>query len=738
MGAWLRAGQRALRRSPPVTLGVVLCLGFGIGLSVTLFNLVNAVLLQPPQGVADADELAYIYASRNGAGRFAVSYPVYTYYREHSSAFSHLMAYSTRVVSFREVDGGAGSAPEEVLAVLASSNYFDGLGVVPVAGHLFPGTDDRIADADGAAVISERLWRRRFGGRLDAIGRFVRLNGRSFEILGVAPSTFTGAQPGVVADVWVPLMTAQALIGGDDSLRDTNEWLQAIGRLTPQHDVASAQANLSVLALQLQDTFFENEAVRGVVVQRAVGIPPPFDSLASMFLGALNVIAWVVLIVACVNAAALLLMQAVERRGEVAICLALGASRGRILRAQVSDSLVLAISAGVLGFFSVFLMNPVLASWIPPDFPIGFDFRPAGRTVGVAVLLSLIAGLVFGLGPAVRATTVQAAPVLASGDVAMTMTRRSRVLDTFLFVQVAMCTAVLAAGALFMKSVLDSSDMNPGFAISDVHVVTFRPSLLHYDSEQTAAFYLELTDRVRSVPGVASVTFARFVPFGLISDQIGIRPEPQGVETSEQPRVRVRYNIVARGYFDTMGIPVVRGTSFDADDGGVVIDETLARTMFPNEDPLGRIVVVDVAGASASWELRGIRNLAAPGSLRKASCICPSLAIPRRSSSCTSVLAPTAARCWRPSDKRRDRSMPTSTKRDVGCKPRVVPSAIASTPQNVDECLCSRHAGRKLQRARLRDRIRSRSKSRDTRRTWQELRRCRRQPLQIPRASAVA
>ncbi len=585
----LRYGMRMLIKNSGFTVGVALSLALGIGLNVAIFSVVNALLLRPLPGIEQSDELVGIYNTRQGSGYFNVSYPDYFHYREQARSFSSLAAHWHTPFAM-----SSGGDPVKADGAIVSGNYFSTLGLRPAHGRFFLPEEDRTPDTHPVAVISYGLWQRHFNSDPVLIGKRVILNGHSFTVIGVTPAGFTGALTGLATEVWVPLMMqAVALPGASELTRGQNMlYLMVIGRLKPGISMKQAQAELSIQARQLEQQYPETNKERGIILASASGAHPAFRGVISAFLAVLMAVVGIVLLIACANVANLLLARAAARQKEIAVRLSLGASRRRLIRQLLTESMLLALGGGVVGLIVAVWAAGFLLSLMPPTgLPFTLNLSPDVRVLGFTLLLSLLTGIVFGIAPALQATNPNLVQALKD-ETAVGSYRRSRLRSVLVVAQVALSLMLLIAAGLLIGSLRNAQRIDPGFNPEKLLTISFDTTLLGYDEAKSERFYQELHRRVASLPGVQQASIARFIPLGPAGDSvpvgIGGRDLPPGQEGSH-----TGYNLVGPDYFPTMGIPLLRGRAFTMQDrlgapNVVVINETTAQRYWPNVEPVGQ------------------------------------------------------------------------------------------------------------------------------------------------------
>jgi putative ABC transport system permease protein len=452
--------------------------------------------------------------------------------------------------------------------------------------------------------LSHGLWQRRLHGDPNVIGRTIRLNGSSFTVVGVAPRGFTGHFVGVPLDLWVPLATATRVAGEDLADRNTS-WLELVGRLAPGRERGEAQAELSAVMAGLAREHPAAGRGRGVDVRAMTGIDDDLRGPVLGFLGLLQAVAALVLLVAAVNVAGMLFVQAVGRRREIAVRLALGAGRGRLLRRLVVETLSLFALGGALGLVLAAWASRLLLEFQPGlPLPFRFDLSPDFRVFGFTALLAVAGGLGLGLLPARAAWDLDLVSAL-KGAPAGESPRHGRVRRTFVVGQVTGSVMLLVAALLFGRSLQQSRRLDPGFDVDRVHVSRIDLSLRPRSDEDARALRAQLLESLAAASGVSSVSLARTVPLGLGGLTTKVRLHGGG---PEDEGVTVGWNGVTPAYFETMGIPLVAGRGFSAADGPsapkvAILNQAMARRFWPGRDPIGQTFVregraVEVVGVA--------------------------------------------------------------------------------------------------------------------------------------------
>jgi predicted permease len=615
----IRFGLRLLRTSPISTLTAMASLALGIGANAAIFTIVNAALLRPLP-VTAPDELAFVFSGDRDNPWGVTSYPAYVDYRDRDEVFSGLAAFSEIGVSLN-----TGETPELARGAIVTGNYFDVLGVAATRGRVLTPADDRTPDAHPVVVIGHGLWLRKYGGRADAVGQALTINGRAYTIVGVTPPEFRGANLLEDIQLFVPMMMQAAVrpprggfsgeMNADLLSRRESAWLSMVGRRRPGLDADTARAGLDTLARQLRQAYptEARELVISIfpVSQIAPQAWPIFRNIAWLLMGVVSL----VLLIATANVASLLLARGVARRREIALRLALGGSRGRLVRQLLTETLLLAVGGGALGLIAASWSLQALTQAIPStgvfsfrlDLPV--DWRVLAFTTGVTLFAATLAGL----APALRGSRPGLLPALKDGDAFSGGGRvRLRGQQALVVGQLAMSLMLLVLAGLFLKSLWRTQNVAPGFAVDSLAAASLQIDLLRYTRARGQQFYRDVLERVEALPGVSSASLARVVPLGG-----GGRTTSLRIEGGEAPRegsgaqpVSIPTNVVGPRYFETMGIALVAGRDFSSRDveGApevVVVNETFATRHFPGVDAIGKRI--GLGAADSGWrEIVGV------------------------------------------------------------------------------------------------------------------------------------
>src|SRR5262245_14472494 len=580
----LRYGARMLMKQPGFTTIAALTLALGIGANTAIFSVVNSVLLRP-LAVAEPERLMRI-------GR-QTSFPNYRDLAEGNEAFSAVAAHSVGQFNL-----GEGDAMSRVMGELVTGNYFPTLGVPAALGRAFGTETDGAPGAHPVAVISHGLWRRRFGAEAGLVGQTIVLNGRQFTVVGVMPEGFHGTWPlGWAPEIWAPVTMQPQILPGADRFGDRgNAWLEVFGRMKPGVSPAQAQSAVSLGAKRLAEAYpKENRGLERIEVYPLSEVRgADFIRVIPVFLGLVTVIAGLVLLIACANVANLLLARAVRRRQEVAIRLALGASRWRLIRQLLTESVLLALAGGGAGCLLAAWLTGLLRSIHPPTpVPIEISATLDVRALGFTLAVSVLSGLLFGLAPAWYASKLDLVPMLKDDRrTGGGRTARFSLRNLLVVSQVAVSLVLLICAGLFIRSLGRAQSLDPGFETERALTVPLNLESVGYDEARGRLFYQRLLDQVESAPGVQSASLAQHIPLTLSRNSYVVAVEGYDAKGSE--RLGVDSNTVGPRYFETMGIPIIAGREFNRQDGPgaplvVIINEMMARRFWSGPQPaLGR------------------------------------------------------------------------------------------------------------------------------------------------------
>jgi predicted permease len=594
-----RFAVRTFFKTPGFTLIAVLSIALGIASNTSVFTFVNAVLFKP-MPVPQPDRLVALYTTEpNSKFPGGFSYQDYKYYRDNNRVFSDLFIHYGTPISMRNATDKA----ELIWGELVTGNYFTGLGVQPAAGRTLSPDDDRNPGGHPVAVLSHEFWQRRFAGDPGVIGKIVRLNGHDYTVVGVARAGFSGTRfLGFIPDVWMPLMMhAQVVRGSENWLEQRGtQSFNVNGRMKHGVSIDQATAEMNVLARQLAQTYRQTNANLGVGMVAAGNKTQPGITLMGvvpLITGSMMGLVGLVLLIACANVANLLLARASTRRREIAIRLAMGASRWRLIRQLLTESVLLSLVGGALGLLLAQWFN-ILAPMANPDLDFAtidfsYDLSPDRRVLGFTLLASLVTGIIFGLLPALQASKPDLVPTLkGETSPAGSGWRRFGLRNLLVVAQVTLSLMLLVSAGLFVKSMRHAEELDPGFESKRILLASVDVGIHGYDPQKGHRFFKQIVERVKALPGVEAASMAG--PLPLDADSKGDNVVVEGyVPRYENERIGVMYSIVGYDYFSAMNTPIVAGRGFTERDDEkaprvVIINETMARRFWPNQSPLGR------------------------------------------------------------------------------------------------------------------------------------------------------
>ena len=595
----VRYAVRSLRRTPGLTAFVVVTIALGIGMTAMPFSMLDALVFRPYPVPEPRRVMTLVGTSRDSVFE-NFSYLEYRDIRDHTKSYDGVVANTLpEAVGFSP---DRSTTPVIQAGILVSGNYFRVLGVEPTIGRGFRDDEDRVPGRDAVVVLAHRFWEREFGGDPSAVGRTIRLNGVDFTVIGIAPESFPGMYIFMRPDLYVPLAMAKTFSTNPQkdffADRDDRE-LTVRGRLKRGVSLREARNELAVLAESLGREYPKSNRDRGGAVRTQLEMRTQADDVNWKFGVIFTVLALSVLLVACTNAAGLLLARARTRTREIAVRLAIGAGRFRLVRLLLTESLVLALVGGlggiVIGYAGISALDTFT---IPAELPVKPPFRMDTRVMVASLVLSLLSAIFCGLAPALQSTRTNLVNGLKAADSDEPGRGRRRLWgrNALVIAQIAMSLMLLAASFLMFRGFRNSLREGVEFAESakdHVLMVRFDPRLVQYDAAQTQQFYERLAERLRSTPGIRSVGFTQNPPLGLGAyERVAFVPEgfpmPRDRESFTSP-----LDTVDEGFFETMGIPLLRGRNFRATDTAAaprvaIVNEFFASHYWPGADPVGK------------------------------------------------------------------------------------------------------------------------------------------------------
>ena len=603
----LRFALRTLRKSPLFTAVSVLSLALGIGANTAIFTLINQLILQllpvkHPEQLVLLTSRGNHYGNNTGAN--AISYPMYQDFRDKNQVFSSMFCRwgTTLSLSF-------GGKTELVSAELVSGNYFPVLGVGAAVGRVFTASDDLYQGGHPLAVLSNGYWKSRFGGDPGIVGQRIVVNGYPLTIVGVSQAGFDGVEVGFAPQLRIPMMMKHEMTPGPwYTLNDRrSRFVQAFGRLKPGMTIESAKAGVQplfhqILQMEVQDQAFSHASAKTkeLFLKSWMDVLPASkgrSDLRRQFsnpLWALMAMVGLVLLIACSNVANLLIARATARQKEVAVRLAIGASRGRLIRQLLLESVLLSIAGGAAGLGLAVLMDQALIGFLPAGvIPLDVSSSPDARVLGFTLAISVLTGLVFGLAPALQSTRPELAGTLKdqAGAVAGGATVGLR--KTLVVLQVSLSLLLLIGAGLFIQSLKNLKDLNPGFHTENLAAFSLDPTLNGYKPERSAQFYRQLLDRLNGLGGVQSAALA-VIPL-LDGNEWDSSVTVEGYTGKQGQNAQPHMQFVTPGFFDTVGIPLLLGRDFTLRDDTstqkvAIVNERFARRYFGSDNPLGHHV----------------------------------------------------------------------------------------------------------------------------------------------------
>jgi predicted permease len=623
----LHYGVRMLAKSPLFTAVAVLTIGFGIGLNTTLFSVVNAVALKPVP-VRDSNRIVrlerWFVSNAHGEGQYAFSYAEFRDFEEHNRVFSSLIAASfpIRIAASLPLEASATlvskaliGQPENATVQMVSANYFSELGVVPALGRAFHADESKVAGADPVVVLSYPYWQTRFSADPLIAGKVLKINDTVFSVIGVAPREFVGTgNPPVVPDFWTPLTMQPQVLPGRDWLNQPLDYeIQLLGYLAPSVSMKQAQADASVLEEGFARDHPNPENKTAALTAQAVTFfgnteDPRFKAIVIL----LMTIVGMVLAIACANLANMLLAKASGRQSEVAVRLALGASRTRLVRQMLTESVLLALIGAIAGLLFSLWGTRVL--WLAAGQFAGShsafvtEIPPDGRVFVYTLLLSICTGVLFGLSPALRSSRTDLTSSLKDAGTAFGhRLDRSRLRGVLVGAQIAISTMFLIVAGLLARGLVRSQNVAPGFEVRSVY-----PMYLPYDHDPVKNNELRRQEirRLEALPEIQNVALTDYVPLtGTWTTQVAF-PNTKAAPGSALWGTLARH--ISPAYFDTLGIPIVRGRNFkreEAQSGAefAIVSAALAHQAWPGEDALGKKIKLQTSRTQWSeFEVVGI------------------------------------------------------------------------------------------------------------------------------------
>jgi predicted permease len=636
-----RYALRAMRKSPGFTAVAVFSLALGIGANTAIFTIIDAVLLRWLP-VKSPEQLYMVGAVDPRRVSTTWNYPDYAAFRDRNHGFSGIIAYNSPVPCGFAVEGAeSGRQAQVAYGLHVSGNYFQVLGVEPALGRSLNPEDDRAEDASPYLVLSHDFWRRRFGSDARVIGRKVRINGYPFTIVGVSRAGFTGVEVGVSPDFFMPIMMRSAVSSRRNWNNRNNWWLSVMGRIRPGATIAQIEGELTAISQQQYednlrtspDRRFVNSASKIKLLPGSQGYSHLRNQLTQPLI-VLMIVVGVVLLIACANVANLLLARASARRREIAVRLAMGATRGRLARQLLTESVLLSLAGGAAGFALSFVGVRALLAFLPGGAlfsVVRLQVSPDLRMLGFTLLVSVLTGLVFGLAPVAQSARTDFTPALKQDAVASSGRPRFTLRKSLVIAQVGLSLLLLIGAGLFVRSLRNLKDLDAGFRPDHVMIADVDPSRSGYKGQRLRDFYEQLRGRIERMPGVQSVSLANITP--LSGSRWNNFISVEGYQWKQGERNVVDFNAVGPRFFETLRIPIVLGRDFRPEDSPafspdpptvprppgsldpeelkgprvVIVNESMAKRFFAGRNPVGmRLCQRDTFRMETAYEIVGV------------------------------------------------------------------------------------------------------------------------------------
>jgi predicted permease len=589
----LRYGARQLLRSPGFTLAAILCIALGIGANAATFSFANSFLWRRSMA-AEPDRLVRLYVSWvNGIKYGSCSYLDYVDLRDNSGIFDGLAASSIMPMHL-----SSGDRNERVWGAVVSGNFFSVLGLTPARGRFFAPEEDRTEGTHPVAVLGHGFWQRRFAGDPAIVGKTLLINRLTFTVIGIAPEKFSGMDTGLSQDLWIPIVMTPRMGEGRRSLASRgNHWIQTtIGRLKPGMTMAQAQTATNAFFVHLAEQYPDSNTGKSVVVynESETSLHPMIRGGFVLFLQLMFGVVGLILLLSCANVAGLLLARAGGRRKEIGVRMAVGANRLRLMRQLLAESLLLSLLGGIAGLLlNSWLINLARTFRPPSDLPLTIDVSMNWPVLGFTLLITLITGLLFGMTPAISSTRVDLVSSLKDGG-PVQLAGASRLRRTMVVAQVALSLTLLIGAGLVVRSLQQARKLDPGFNPDRQVIATLELGMQQYDEARGRQFIRLLREKLQTTPGIQAVGFSDSIPLTLSSSQTSVQPEGY-TSRKGQNDPSIDYATVDYGYFEAMGVSILRGRGFQQTDGPnappvMVVNEAFVQRFWPGQDPLGKRV----------------------------------------------------------------------------------------------------------------------------------------------------
>jgi predicted permease len=616
----IRYSLRMIAKAPGYAAIAILTLALGIGANTTIFSWINSALLNPVPGISKPSEVVSLTLGKPGQP-FGFTYPDLEAVRNGQESFTAIAA-----CWFAQMSVTGKAKPERVWGMVTSANYFDVLGVRPFLGRAFLPAEDEKPGGAPVAVISYRLWQTHFGANPRVVGQNIEINKHAYTIVGVTPAVFQGSQTGVRTEIWVPIMMEAQLDARGDLIHDHhNFWLLVFGRLKPGVSLDKAQAEMTLRLKPEAKNYPEEHKGKDIVIAYPLWRNPwGLNSFLSTLLPMLMIIAGLVLLLACANVANLMLVRSVARRREIAIRMSLGASRWRLVRQLLVESLMLALAGGGVALLITFWTAGSLMRFLPDtDFPLSLTVG-TDRTVMFATLaIALLTGIIFGILPALRSSGVAPITVLKEDSSSASGTlRKARLAGGLVVAQISLSLLLLVCAGLFIRSVRSAQQIYPGFNSHNVWIASYDLFTAGYSEGTGAEFDRQLVAKLEALPGVQSVSLSDRVPLGFSGGSTSVKPE--GYVSQPNEVMETQAAVITPNYFKTMQIPIVKGRDFSPQDikssqRAAIVSEAFVERYWPHQEALGKQLNSDftnewftVVGVARDTKVRALNETSTP------------------------------------------------------------------------------------------------------------------------------
>lgn len=608
----IRYAVRGLIKRPGFVAIAVITLALGIGANTAIFSLVNTVLLRSLP-VDRPSQIVSVAVRGKDDSMSAFSYPNYKDFRDRNEVLSGLLAYR-----FVPLSLSRGGTNERIWGYEVSGNYFDVLNVKAIRGRTFLPEEDKTPLTHPVVVVSYDSWQKRFGGDPHIVGKDVLINNHQFQVIGITPEGFKGTEFVYSPEIWLPASMMGWAEPGATWLEDrgTRNFF-GVGRLKDGVSTTQAEASLNLLGQQLAKEYPDTNEGQSIKIDAPGFILPDLRGAVVSFTWVMMVAVGLVLLVTCTNLAGLMLARATDRRKEIAIRLAMGANRFRLIRQLLTESVLLSLIGGAAGLLLAFWILRLLLALKPPiDFPLALDVGIDWRVLVFSLGVSIAAGVIFGLAPSLQATRPNLVGTLkdtaAQGGAA-----RTRLRSVLVVTQIAISLVVLIAAGLVVRTLQQLQTMNPGFDPNHALTMSFDLGLQGYDEARGQLFYKQLTERVRAVPGVESAAVGNYIPLSINYNSRNIFVEGKPAERGENVPTSMNAS-AGPGYFKTMVTPLVQGREFTDQDleqseKVAIVNETFVRRMMPELQNTADAVGKRFSFSDATGPFRRIVGIARDG-----------------------------------------------------------------------------------------------------------------------------